>query len=115
MAKAFPRHGAWCKFDLKVDGAHITPDDKTLGIYQRSSTDRDGLLGGLKVLVNGEPIDTPEHVVVVRPDGTNLMTMDPDGQGVIAVRLAPADCPGLCEAIVPDDLPRCDRNAHLFA
>lgn len=103
--RKFPRHGAWCKFDADIPGAFKTPDGLVLGIYQ---------FGSAGSVVNGVATPTPEHVAVVRPDGTNLMRLGDDGQSLTKVAVAPADCPGLVEATVPDDLPKCDRNAHLW-
>src|SRR4051812_19756620 len=103
------RHGQWVRFVADIPGAHLTPDGKTLGIFQAARE-------GSAVAVDGKPAPTghPAHVAVVRPDGTNLMRLSDDGQSVVKVAIDPADCPELEAAVVPDDLPRCDRNAHLF-
>jgi len=54
------RHGQWVSTSTKFDGAHTTPDGRSVGIYQRGRTDS---LGG----------ESPQHVAIVRPDGTNLV------------------------------------------
>jgi hypothetical protein len=115
------RHGQWVKFDLELAGAHVTPDGKTLGIYQAAReptrvdvvSDEDDPSATL-AMAAAMAAPVPEHVAVVRPDGTNLMRLGDDGQSLVKVACAPGDCPGLEAATVPDDLPRCDRTADLF-
>lgn len=100
-----PRHGQWVRFALPIRGAHRTASGHAVGIYQRGRVLQDG---------RGGESFVPAHVAVVRPDGQNLMRLADDGNHTVKVALAPGDCPGLGPAVVPDDLPRCHRNADLF-
>jgi hypothetical protein len=91
------RHGQWVSTSHPFDGAHQTAARRSVGIYQAGGRD-----------AMGDPI--PEHVVIVKPDGTDLMILKDDK----AVRMAfnPADLPDLKPVENADELPE-PRRSHL--
>lgn len=77
----------WVKTPEKFEGAHTTPDGWPVGIYIAGGKQTARLV--VKDADGNEipniPNVIPEHVVIVRPDGQNLMKMSECGNTVVPV------------------------------
>jgi hypothetical protein len=87
------RKGQWVKTSTEFPGAHKSPDGRCVGIYQPAYADSQGNV-------------SPEHVAIVKPDGTNLRVLE----GSKAVQVSPhpstlADLVACETADVPQDRP----------
>jgi len=76
------RNGKWVTVANSIPGAHVIGGNRSLGIYQRAGKDAQGNT-------------TPEHVAIVRTDGTNLTRLSDDGNRVENVDLSLAQCQDL--------------------
>jgi hypothetical protein len=105
------RSGAWVSTSTAIAGAHTDPAGRAVGIYQRGGLQQ---VPGISADGTAQPtlISVPEHVVFVRPDGTNLTGINAGGEFIPAVCVAPDQLEDLRLVPVADHCPP-DRVKHL--
>jgi hypothetical protein len=94
------RRGQWVSTSLAIEGAHTTPDGRSVGVYNPAYKDSLGE-------------EVPEQVSIIKPDGTNLVRLE--GDVAVSVTFPPSELPDLKALVDPEHLPESRRPAKSSA